>query len=270
MVNLNYGGPSRIVNDIVSNLALKPKPSSSSKKEKYIFYSAITGAIQRLERLARVNYIDKVELETCLLSRSTLSSLTRLLPTIEHDVWVQEMTKLGLDFRNPVGLSTFECFKSVCIMERNTGEIGRTVEANPVQNSPRSKTKPQFSTHQVDYYSYGDEQDLITVHSSSETPTQAKPKQWSYPQSLKYPCPIANHKHEIATCVEYFAYSPAERWAKIDKGRICYCCLKPKSICQSRRCSNKATVPEVLKCLVCSEWAATKGMAPFSIFYCKR
>ena len=65
-----YGGPSRIVNDIISNLALKPKPLASSKREKYMFYSAITGAIQRLERLSRVNYIDKIELETCLLSRS--------------------------------------------------------------------------------------------------------------------------------------------------------------------------------------------------------
>ena len=47
-----YGGPLRIVNDIISNLALKPKPSASSKVEKYAFYSAITGAIQRLERLS--------------------------------------------------------------------------------------------------------------------------------------------------------------------------------------------------------------------------
>ena len=58
-----YGGPSRIVNDIVTNLALKPKPSSSSKKEKYAFYSAITGAIQPLYIiLIRLNYArdDKV------------------------------------------------------------------------------------------------------------------------------------------------------------------------------------------------------------------
>ena len=180
------------------------------------------------------------------------------------------MTKQGLDFRNPVGLSTFECFKCVCIMERNTAEIGRPAEPKPVQNSPRNRTKPQLSTHQVNYYSSKDEQDLITVHSSSAAPTQAKHTQWSFTQSLKYPCPIANHKHKITSCAEYFVYSPAERWAKKDKVRICYCCLKPKSICQSRRCSNKATVPKVLKCLVCSEWAATKGMAPFSILYCKR
>ena len=110
-------------------------------------------------------------------------------------------------------------------------------------------------------------------------PIQAKPKQWTYPQGLKlwtypqglkFPCPIANHKHEMTACAEYFAYSPVERWAKIDRARICYCCLKPKSLCQPRRCSNEATVPEVLKCSVCAEWAATKGLAPFSIFYCKR
>ena len=42
-----YGGPSRIVNDIISNLALKPKPLASSKREKYTFYSAINGAIRK-------------------------------------------------------------------------------------------------------------------------------------------------------------------------------------------------------------------------------
>ena len=148
---------SRIVNDIISNLALKPKPSASSKKEKYAFYSAITGAIQRLERLSPVSYIDKVELETCLLSRSTLSSLS-LLPTVEHDAWIREMTKLGLDLKNPVGMSAFDCFKNVCIMERNTAEIGRTSEPTPIQSSSKNKTKSWFSTHQIDYDSSGEEQ----------------------------------------------------------------------------------------------------------------
>ena len=134
-----YGGPSRIINNIISNLALKPKPLASSKREKYTFYSAITGAIQQLERLSQVNYIDKAELETCLLSRSTLSSLSRLLPTVEHDGWVREMTKLSLDFKNPVEMSAFDCFKGVCIMERNTAEIGRTSEPTPTQSSPRTR-----------------------------------------------------------------------------------------------------------------------------------
>ena len=41
----NYGGSSRIVGDIVSNLMRKPKPTTGNRKEKFAFYSAITGAI---------------------------------------------------------------------------------------------------------------------------------------------------------------------------------------------------------------------------------
>ena len=101
----------------------KSKPVPGSRKEKFLFYSAITEALQRLERLSRVNYIDKVELETCLLSRSTLNSLLSLLPASEYDLWVREMMISGLDFKNPVGVETFNCFKRVCINERNTNQI---------------------------------------------------------------------------------------------------------------------------------------------------
>ena len=64
-----YGGPSRIVGDIINNLSRKSKPVGGSRKEKFVFYSVISGAIQRLERLSQVNYIYRAELETCLLFR---------------------------------------------------------------------------------------------------------------------------------------------------------------------------------------------------------
>ena len=94
----NYGGSSRIVGDIINNLSRKSKPGGGSKKEK-IF-------IQRLKRLSRINYINRAELETCLLPWSTLSSPVRLLWTSKYDLWVREMTIAGLDFRNPVGMET--------------------------------------------------------------------------------------------------------------------------------------------------------------------
>ena len=116
----------RIVGDIVSNLSRKSKPMPGNRKKKFSFYSAITGSIQRLERLSRVSYINGVELEACLLSRSILSNLISLLPTAEYDLWVREMTVSGLDFRNPIGAETFNCFKKVCIIERNTNECSRS------------------------------------------------------------------------------------------------------------------------------------------------
>ena len=67
----NYCGPSRIVGDIINNVFRKSKPARWSRKEKFVFSSAITGAIQRLERLLRINYINRAVLEACLLSHST-------------------------------------------------------------------------------------------------------------------------------------------------------------------------------------------------------
>ena len=49
----NYGGPSRIVGDIIINLSSKAKPARENRKDNFVFYSAISGAIQRLERLSR-------------------------------------------------------------------------------------------------------------------------------------------------------------------------------------------------------------------------
>ena len=105
--------------DINSKLSRKPKPLLGNRKAKFTFYAAITGAIQRLERLSRVSYINKVELEAYLLSLS----LIILLPIAEYDLWLREMTVSGLDFRNPVGVEIFNCFKKVCFIERNTKHV---------------------------------------------------------------------------------------------------------------------------------------------------
>ena len=95
----NYGGPARIVGDIVSNLSKKSKLMLGNRKEKFSFYAAITGSIQRLE--------------ACLLSRSTLSSL---LPTSEYDLWVREMTVSVLDFRNPRREYRYLAKKGMCAL----------------------------------------------------------------------------------------------------------------------------------------------------------
>ena len=51
---------------------------------------------------------------------------------------------------------------------------------------------------------------------------------------------------------------------------MCFSCLKPISICKIRSCNNVASVPEILKCTVCASWAVPKGLARFSIFFCKQ
>ena len=148
------------------------------RKDKFIFYSAITGAIQRLEKLYRANYINTTELEACLLSRSTLSSLVLLLPVSEHDVWVREMTVAGLDFRNPVGLETFNCFKRVCIIERNTKESARSdpIPKEAVTTAVKKTVKSSYNVSQVEIDDSGDEEEAL-VHGAAGPP----PKPWNPP-----------------------------------------------------------------------------------------
>ena len=104
--------------------------------------------MQRLERLSRVSYIDRTELESCLLSSSTLSSMINLLPISEYDLWVRQMTMSGLDFKNPVGIETFNCFKNIYVIERNMCESSRTDPA--LVEVPSTGTKKiTKSSHKV-------------------------------------------------------------------------------------------------------------------------
>ena len=99
---LNYGGVSRIINDIIYDLSRRPKPNPNDNNVKFTFYAYISGALQRLERLSKVNGIDKLKLKNCLYSRPTLSSLSLVLPLTTYSDWITEMTKSGLDYKNPM------------------------------------------------------------------------------------------------------------------------------------------------------------------------
>ena len=46
----NYGGPSCILGNIVEDLMKKRKPLCNNRKQKFSFFSAITGAVQRHKR----------------------------------------------------------------------------------------------------------------------------------------------------------------------------------------------------------------------------
>ena len=66
----HYGDPLRIVNDTITALAKKKKPSPGSAKDRYKFYSEIVVSILRLERLTKEKIIDTVQLNDCLHSKN--------------------------------------------------------------------------------------------------------------------------------------------------------------------------------------------------------
>ena len=148
-----------------------------------------------------MNYIDRNKLESCLLSWSTLSSLVRLLPTSEHDLWVREMTVSGLDFKNPVGIETFNYFKKVCIIEWNTNESSRS-KPTPREAMFTGVKKPgklSLKVHQVEDEISGSDAET-TAHAVAGPPL----KPWNPLAGLKFLCPLGNHKHKVSTCPEFF------------------------------------------------------------------
>ncbi len=96
-----------------------------------------------MERLSKVGEINKQELESCVYSRATLSSLSLVLPNDAYAEWITEMTRAGLDYKNPVGEAAYRVFKNLCIIERNKSEGSRESERNNGTRSPRRTRSPK-------------------------------------------------------------------------------------------------------------------------------
>ena len=58
------------------------------------------------------------------------------------------MTMSGLDFKNLVEIETFNCFKNICVIERNTCKSSRTDSA-PVEVPSTGTKKITKSSHKV-------------------------------------------------------------------------------------------------------------------------
>ena len=118
------------------------------------------------------------------------------------------MTIAGFDFKNPVGMKTFNWFKKVCITKCNTNESSRS-EPTPRETLMAGVKKLAKSSHKV--------QQLEDESSGSDTEATARaisgpaPKPWNPPLGLKFPCLLGNHKHEVSMCNAFFHLSPLDR-----------------------------------------------------------
>ena len=209
----NYGGVSRIVNDIINDLSRRSKPEPNNSNAKFSFYAYISGALQRLERLSKVKGIDMLDLENCLYSRAMLSSLSLILPAESYSEWISEMTKSGMDYKNPVGTAAYSVWKDLCIIERNKSEGSRQPEkVSSPKMKPRSPRLKPKTAHMVMETT---EDDLDEIQDGGVFATSYHNTKW-YPAHLKFPCPLFSHKHEISTCQEFFSFSPVDGWTKVN------------------------------------------------------
>ena len=88
-----------------------------------------------------------------------------------------------------------------CIIKRNTTERSRL---DPATKEPQNIVvkKVNEATYKVHQQEVGEETEP-TIHATSAP----APKPWNPPSGLKFLCPMANHKHEVSMCAEFFALS---------------------------------------------------------------
>ena len=102
------------------------------------------------------------------------------------------MSLLQLDFRNPEGLETFDCFKKICIIERNTNESFRN-DPEPKSIRVPAVKKVLRSTHkvQIEKWDNSDSKSESSVHIFYKSDF----KMWKPSSKLKFHCPIIDHVH---------------------------------------------------------------------------
>ena len=131
------------------------------------------------------------------------------------------MTISGLDFKNPVGIESFNCFKRVCIIVRNTNESSRSDPIpKEVQNIAVKKiTKSTYKVQQQEGDSSGSESEP-KIHAMSGP----APKQWNpSPPGLKFPWLTTSKM--LVHVRNFFPSLPWINWKKIEKSRMCFSCL---------------------------------------------
>ena len=134
------------------------------------------------------------------------------------------MTRQHLDWRNPLGSDTYDCFRYICTMEKNMLEAARdnggfsipqtvpTLSLNTGANSSKSKSKGVFTT--FDQFDPDSDDDSITGVRAG-----AGHSDWiKLGSTHKFPCTLQNHDHEIAACPDFLTLTPKDRWIKIPKG----------------------------------------------------
>ena len=72
-----------------------------------------------------------------MYARASLISLSLVLPHDAYTDWITEMTRAGLDYKNPVGEAAYRVFKNLCIIERNKSEGSRESERTNGTRAPR-------------------------------------------------------------------------------------------------------------------------------------
>lgn len=284
-----FGQIKGIVNGKLNALKTLKHPSDDCPKTvKADYYRQVYSVLSELQNLHVTSDIPKEDLDLYIYTHDAIEKVLKKLPGSFIDLYMAKLFELDKDPDTYQGKSAFD--QVMKLVERfyfsahNTAKIreGTHVIKEKPSRKASASTPPKKSVNMITKEVSSDSEDdqpSRSVHyqnapKKKEERKQRKPskssessKTWHDP-SLKFPCPIKGHKHEIGTCKSFFGLEPKER-KKSGYKKICYSCLGPREKCKER-CINVKRLPNGgrMACLECSDEARKIKKSPFNVLVC--
>ena len=276
-----YGDVMTIANTICDDLESKKRPGPvASFQTTSDFFTVLLSGIYKIRNLGKIQDLDVQELNQYIYSRIFIERLVALLPDLHRCEFNKKASDQDLDPQKLVGKEALELL--VKFIEREIKGLDSVTQCSPkkpahLKKERQAKESPRNSVSTVrvkdkppdsDSFSEDDLEDEPSPTIASSIPKKSEKaanSKW-YDSSLKYPCPLDKHRHEIGVCAEFFSLTAKERIESC-KRKLCFTCLGPWHKCR-RKCTRKP--PKELLCTDCEVTLNSPDKSTCNLLLCTK
>ena len=288
-----FGDIKIITDNILKIVARETMPGDfASNKTLTAYYRKLNSAIKKVQGLSKTVDMPIEELNAHIYSAEFIAKLIKYVPRLAVNAFMDKLVEKGIDThrihgQRPFKHLAFAIFSkfSSCSGAAQIEELTNTSKPPRPQKDKASSQKSVHTAHkEIDDLS-GEESEGVSEsdsesedqvscsHAQSATPkkqaAQSAPRQKIRVSisKFKFPCTLNGHDHEVGDCTEFFTTTPSDRQT-LGMKKICFTCLGPHDKCP-KSCSNLKTIPKLLICEKCKEWADKNKRSPLNVLYCK-
>lgn len=242
-----YGKAKHIIDVKLSVLKNTNMTDAMSADRQADHMRLVYSVLAEIQNLGQSSQISKESIARYGYSHEALSLVVRSLPNSIIRDFFKEIGRVGFDADDYEGTEAFNIllqfvqtgFKNLSAAaklgkegnQKATTSTHHVFNVNPDQEATPTVTEPSKSVH---------------FHQSLGPSTTSK--RW-YNQSLRHPCPMPDHDHEVGGCSAFFALPVKDRF-NFARSKLCFCCMGPWDKC-SKTCHNIKSVPIRLICQEC-------------------
>lgn len=258
-----------------------PDDNMSGARSTTSYFRLLNSAVKNIQELSKTVDLSQDELERYIYGVDFMEQLVGYIPSRAKFDYFDALRRAGLDYRRIRGEESFTKLAYIIhkhyTIHESSAINDSAIDSNRVRigmdkkHQPKSK-KSAHTTHEVFESTDADgEDDEEEDYNSKVFHSNAKQKDAKQPksntakaQSIKFPCMMQNHNHEIGTCAEFFSCKATIR-RKLSFLRNCLTCLGSWEKCKNNCVSR---VPDELICKECKDWADQNKKRPVNILLC--